>query len=588
MHAMMICPKCLRQYENGGSHCVDDGAVLRKFRDQSSQLLGTTLDGRWRILDKIGEGGMGEVYRARQVNVDRDVAIKVLRIALAATDEYVTRFMREADIASTVQHPHFVSIYDFGQSEVDHLLYIAMELLEGESLAQSLRKRRPTLREIVTIGEQVCAALSAAHERQIIHRDLKPDNIFLLDVPDGPFIKVLDFGIAKDLNAAGVTRTGQLFGTPEYMSPEQCDGGAGVDGRSDLYALGCVLYEVLVAQSPFHHNSVIKTLLAQVSEEPRPFGEVGIAVPPAIEAVVFRLLEKNPDNRYANAVDVRHALKAALEATTPAQEAAYDTMSRSLGARAEGARTVSYGDLAHPLQLEGSLARDAKHELAREADRRRRADAERETASTEKPKSSRWAVAGAVAAAAGLSAAAAGFITTPQSTARATSPAIQIVHAPPQTPPKSAAEEGATALGRRTAIAVTTTSAATAAGFARPAPELATSDVPQAPPPAKTPQAHPIMTIRTPTSVDHAFRRVQGELLGCYESRTTLDEAGSVSFTLAMGQDGEVTSARVVSRAIRSPDTLACMESVARSVKFPAGEAASTYRKTITFSSSKR
>ncbi len=208
---MKICPTCLGRFDEE-AFCPDDGTELRQIHtDSGDKMLGRVLDGRWLIEEKIGEGGMGAVYRGEQTSVGRPIAVKTLLGSLADTDEYVERFFREANVASTLNDPHCVTIYDFGQDAEDHALYLAMEYLEGRELSEFLRDEELTLREALTIGVQICSALAAAHGKNIVHRDLKPENIFLVDVPGGKiFVKVLDFGIAKilDSESSSVTRTG--------------------------------------------------------------------------------------------------------------------------------------------------------------------------------------------------------------------------------------------------------------------------------------------------------------------------------------------------------------------------------------------
>ena len=317
---MKICPTCLERYDDEQDYCPDDGQQLRHIHTEEDKLVGEVLDGRWLIEETIGEGGMGAVYCGHQTSVKRKVAVKTLRRGLADTQEYVERFFREANVASTLNHPHCVTIYDFGQSEKDHVLYLAMEYLDGRSLADVLRDDMVTLEQALTIGAQICAALSAAHDINVVHRDLKPDNVFLVDVAGGTgevFVKVLDFGIAKilgddDEGDEKVTQTGQIFGTPAYMSPEQCHS-ADVDRRSDLYSLGVILYELVSGDPPFGGQTPLKTLLAHVSAEAEPPSQRGIDVPDGVEAIIMCLLEKDPDDRFQGANEVRQRLEELLD-----------------------------------------------------------------------------------------------------------------------------------------------------------------------------------------------------------------------------------------------------------------------------------
>ncbi len=311
---MKICPKCLKQYEDVHVVCPDDATQLRVFNDAATRLTGKVLDGRWLVQKKIAEGGMGEVYVGQQVSMNRQVAIKVLRAAMASSEEYVNRFFREANIASTIKHPNFAHIYDFGQEQTLGILYLAMEYLEGIDLGDRLVDGYMPIDQVLEIGIQVCSALTAAHECNIVHRDLKPENIFLVNSPVGEVqVKVLDFGIAKELGATtSMTRTGQIFGTPEYMSPEQCQNVSEIDGRSDLYSLGCVLYELLTGKSPFRRQTVIATLLAQVQDEATNLVDLRLSIPPSTAAVIHRLLQKSTSLRFQNAIQAREALEVEL------------------------------------------------------------------------------------------------------------------------------------------------------------------------------------------------------------------------------------------------------------------------------------
>jgi serine/threonine-protein kinase len=281
-------------------------------------LIGRVLDSRWVIEEQIGEGGMGAVYLASQRSVDRKVAIKTLRPELCNSREFVDRFFREARVASTIAHPHCVTILDFGQTD-DGILYLAMEYLEGMPLTHRLRHPDLGVREIVQICMQIASALAAAHDGNIIHRDLKPDNVFLLSISDGStFIKVLDFGIAKDTSSDDqMTKTGQVFGTPEYMSPEQCRGNK-IDGRSDLYSLGCILYRMLGGHPPFESDTPMAVLVSHVSEQPRHVRELidRADVPEALIDLCMRLLEKDPNDRPDDAQAVRNELERIIDNTT--------------------------------------------------------------------------------------------------------------------------------------------------------------------------------------------------------------------------------------------------------------------------------
>lgn len=293
------------------------------------KLLGTHLDGKYQILKKIGEGGMGSVYIANQEPIDRKVAVKVLLSKLAEDEIAVKRFEQEARAISKMQHPNTVTIYDFGRVE-DHeedteRLFIVMEYLKGFTLTQVLRQEGaipgPRASRIL---RQVCASLADAHGAGIIHRDLKPDNIFLSEIGgEKDWVKVLDFGVAKlaDSESAGtLTQTGMIFGTPKYMSPEQAEGKP-IDYRADIYALGVVLYELLTGKPPFVSDTPVGLLLKHISEPPRPFREAAADrdVDPRLEQVVMRALEKHPDRRQQQVTELAAELEQYERAVTGPQ-----------------------------------------------------------------------------------------------------------------------------------------------------------------------------------------------------------------------------------------------------------------------------
>ena len=274
-------------------------------RTKHDRLIGALLADKYKIEKKIGEGGMGSVYIANQRPIDRKVAVKVLLSKLAEDEVAVKRFEQEAKAISRMQHPNTVTIYDFGKTseEDDERLYIVMEYLRGQTLTQVLRADgQLTSGRAARIMRQVCASLGDAHAAGIIHRDLKPDNIFLTEVGgDKDWVKVLDFGVAKLADSDGVgtlTQTGMIFGTPKYMSPEQAEGRP-IDYRADIYALGVVLYELLVGRPPFVADTPVGLLLKHISEPPPPFSQVrpDLHIEPLIEAITMRALDKRPEGR---------------------------------------------------------------------------------------------------------------------------------------------------------------------------------------------------------------------------------------------------------------------------------------------------
>jgi serine/threonine-protein kinase len=260
-------------------------------------LLGVIIDGRYRIEQRIGDGGMGVVYRAMHVALNKPFAVKVLRADQAHDSELVMRFLQEARAASAIGHPNIVNISDFG-TMTDGDAYLVMEFLVGRTLAETMGSGPLEYGRALDIFVQIAGALDAAHERGIVHRDLKPENIFLKREPDNPdFVKVLDFGIAKVRNAASkITRTGMVFGTPHYMSPEQA-AGQPVDHRSDIYSLGVIMYQVLSGQLPFDAESIMQIMTKHMYEPPPSPRQLGIALPSVLERLLMQMLQKKPEDR---------------------------------------------------------------------------------------------------------------------------------------------------------------------------------------------------------------------------------------------------------------------------------------------------
>ncbi len=272
--------------------------------------------GRYRLMHRIGAGGMGEVWRAHHHALKRDVAVKILRPENSGDQTAVARFEREVRATTELNHPHTVRVFDYGATE-DGLWYYAMELLEGRDLMRVVQEEGPLQpSRAVKLIWQASKALAEAHERGITHRDVKPENLFVTAVGgEGDFIKVLDFGLAKLAereNNPALTNAGWAVGTPKYVSPEVVFGSP-ADARSDVYGLGAVLYFCLCAGSPFEYDDVRATLVAHMHETPRPPStRVRRPIPPAIEAVVMRCLAKNPLERYANAAELAFALEDAV------------------------------------------------------------------------------------------------------------------------------------------------------------------------------------------------------------------------------------------------------------------------------------
>jgi serine/threonine-protein kinase len=268
-------------------------------------LTGQLIDGRYQIDYVLGVGSMGVVYGARHAAVGKLVAIKALRQHLASDAEAIQRFNAEATAATSIGNQHIVETFDFGRLP-DGTAYMVMEYLEGRSLAELIEGFAPLkLERICKIGVQIAEALNAAHLAGIVHRDLKPDNVFLAEREGDPdFVKILDFGIAKfGVSQARLTQAGAVFGTPAYMSPEQALGKA-TDGRTDIYALGVMLYEMACGRVPFQGENAIAVLTLHANETPMPLAERHSDVSPELDAIVHKCLQKEPEGRYGSMAEL--------------------------------------------------------------------------------------------------------------------------------------------------------------------------------------------------------------------------------------------------------------------------------------------
>lgn len=321
---MLHCPKCGRQYSADFEICPEDQAPLQADSTVGvpppDPLLGHTLDDKYHLEEQLGIGGMGTVYRARHLLIDRPVAVKVLNPRFVEDEAARTRFRREAKAAGRLQHSNAVTVTDFGESH-DGFVYLVMELLEGRTLREILAKEAPLdPARAVSLMLQVSAAVAAAHEAGIIHRDLKPANIFIVQRAEVPaLVKVLDFGIAKLASeilegeeAMTLTQVGAMIGTPRYMSPEQCDG-IELTPASDVYSLGCILYEMLTGTVPFSGSTPLAIAMKHTTEAPRSPRDFVSTIPPALEALVLHALEKAPQDRPANAAEFGQELLTTAE-----------------------------------------------------------------------------------------------------------------------------------------------------------------------------------------------------------------------------------------------------------------------------------
>jgi serine/threonine protein kinase len=309
----LFCPECRSTFDESETVCPNDGTRLYRLDPADDPLVGATLDGRYRIDWLIGEGGMGAVYRGIQLSVNREIAIKVLRTELNDREVALERFFREAKLVSELSHPNIVRVVDFGQDHERDLLFLVMEMVRGVSLGDLLEQGRLRANFALELAYQVCGALTEPHAAGIVHRDLKPDNLLLVPVSDGTIqVKVLDFGIARALERnTRLTATGMICGTPAYMAPEQSRN-QGLDARTDLYALGVLLYEMLAGLPPFSGQSSLQIMLKHIQEEPARLRDIlpPSALPEQLEDLVHDMMSKERDARPQSAHEVRKRIEA--------------------------------------------------------------------------------------------------------------------------------------------------------------------------------------------------------------------------------------------------------------------------------------
>ncbi|MBA4547505.1 Stk1 family PASTA domain-containing Ser/Thr kinase [Thermoactinomyces intermedius] len=289
------------------------------------QMEGKKLGGRYEIVSRVGGGGMAVVYKAKDVLLNRYVAIKVLSESLSNDSEFIRRFSREAQAAASLSHPNIVNVYDVGRDHFTH--YIVMELVEGPTLKQYIQERGPLpVQEAATIAVQICDGLAHAHENQIVHRDIKPHNILL--GPNGR-AKVTDFGIARAASSSTITQQGSVMGSVHYFSPEQARGGV-IGEKSDLYSLGIVLYEMLTGRIPFDGDSAISIALKHLQETPEDPRKYNSNIPDNVAEIVMKALSKNPEDRFESARDMMKSIQYAVQ-LTPHMEANWVNHQRNQG-----------------------------------------------------------------------------------------------------------------------------------------------------------------------------------------------------------------------------------------------------------------
>jgi eukaryotic-like serine/threonine-protein kinase len=315
-----VCPRCGTRYTDDTKFCPIDGTPL-KMSEADDPLVGTVVAERYLVQKRLGQGGMGRVYLALQVLIDRPCALKIIKPAMARDPDMLVRFQREASNAGRVSHPNVASVYDFG-STGDGVVYLAMEYVEGETLSQLVKREGPLPPpRALRVARQIADALHAAHELNIVHRDLKPDNVMITRGRDGTdLVKVVDFGIARIMGSETqqVTGTGLAIGTPEYMSPEQIVAGP-IDGRTDIFSLGLVLYRSLTGRLPWEGADAQEAIMQRLGVPRKTLLELMPSVewPPSLQQVLDRTLAIRAENRYQSAADVAHDLAYVTQTLIP-------------------------------------------------------------------------------------------------------------------------------------------------------------------------------------------------------------------------------------------------------------------------------
>jgi serine/threonine-protein kinase len=314
--SLKVCPQCGTEYPANARFCEIDGTALRST-DGQQDLVGSIVAERYHVMKKLGEGGMGQVYLAEHVKMGRKSALKVMHPGMVKDVDAISRFNREAANASRISHPNVAAVYDFGETS-DGLIFLAMEFVDGPPLTKMIEQAGAlSAKRAAEIVRQTADALAVAHDLGIVHRDLKPDNIMIAKTRDGgDLVKVVDFGIAKAGNSVAqkVTKTGLVIGTPEYMSPEQLAGDQ-LDGRSDIYSLALVAFNMLTGQLPFPAETAQESMIMRLTDRPKTLSEMRpeIAWPADVQATLDRALERDVAMRYATASEFGRELQRAIE-----------------------------------------------------------------------------------------------------------------------------------------------------------------------------------------------------------------------------------------------------------------------------------
>jgi serine/threonine protein kinase/Tfp pilus assembly protein PilF len=331
------CPQCDTDNPSDSKYCKEcatplpdqEVSVTKTLEAPANELSrGTTFAGRYEIIEELGKGGMGKVYRAEDKKIKEEVALKLIKPEIASDKKTIERFSHELKTARKIRHKNVCGMYDLGESKGTH--YITMEYVPGEDLKSFIRRSRQlSTGTAITLAKQVCEGLAEAHRLGVIHRDIKPSNI-MIDKEGNA--RIMDFGIARSLKSKGITGAGMMVGTPEYMSPEQVDGGE-VDQRSDIYSLGVILYEMVTGRLPFEGDTPLSVAMKHKSEAPKEPREINIQIPYDLSSVILKSMEKNKENRYQRAEELLSKLSDIEKSISTTEKAAPARMPKTVKIR---------------------------------------------------------------------------------------------------------------------------------------------------------------------------------------------------------------------------------------------------------------